>query len=120
MSDEQQRLREANRILKMLAEHGPVFYSEAHDRLARFGFDSYGTLRYMDDQSGMLMYPFYPDRVEWRGFTRGVQAKLFIGRLAEYIRDDRAFDLACFPVDAATAQLALDKAQVAMKATAPC
>lgn len=83
------RVREVNKIIGVISEHGPRFlYSAAHGRRARFGLDRYLQTWYVDHQTGLIVYPFGEDR--WLGFTG---PRELVAMLAHFAKDDTPLDL---------------------------
>lgn len=80
-----ERVKEANKVLQAIASHGSmVFHSEVHNRVARFGLDRHYQVWYVDERSGMLIYPFGAN--PWPGFTHDALSKSFITALACYVK----------------------------------
>lgn len=93
-----QRVKQANAVIKIVASHGRRFlYSEAHDRIGRFGLDRVDQVWYVDAHSGMKLYPF--GNAPWPGFTHGSTLQDLIARLAQYIETGAALDIECFPLE---------------------
>lgn len=92
------RVRQANAVIKIVASHGRrFFYSEAYDRVSRFGLDRVDQVWYVDQHTGMKLYPFGGGT--WPGFTHGSTLQDLVARLAQYIETETKLDLACFPLE---------------------
>lgn len=99
MDDIRQRVREANKVLAIVAKHGRHFFqSVAYERTAKFGLDGCEQIWYVDETTGMLIYPFFPE-VKWTGFTHGSTLREFVARLAKYIKTGERLEPHWFPVD---------------------
>lgn len=92
------RVRQANTVIKIVASHGRrFFFSEAYDRISRFGLDRAGQVWYVDQHTGMKLYPFGAGN--WPGFTHGGTLQELVARLAQYIETGAQLDLACFSLE---------------------
>lgn len=80
-----QRVKDANQVIGVIAAHGrKFFYSPVNDRLAKFGLDKVGQIWFVDDFTGMKIYPF--GEQSWPGFSHGGTLKALVGLLANYIK----------------------------------
>lgn len=93
MSEElKQRVREANKVIAIIAKHGRrFFYSSIYDRTARFGLDKYEQVWYLDEHTGMKLYPF--GEQDWPGFIHGSTLKYLVARLAQFIVNGHPLEL---------------------------
>jgi hypothetical protein len=100
MSDElKQRVREANKVIAIVAKHGRrFFYSREYDRTARFGLDRHEQVWYLDEHTGMKLYPFDVLK-DWKGFTHGSTLKCFVADLSEYITTGKRLLRSAFPIE---------------------
>jgi hypothetical protein len=92
------RVRQANAVIKIISSHGRrFFYSEAYGRTGYFGLDRVGQVWYVDQHTGMKLYPF--GNGYWVGFTHGGTLQVLIARLAQFIETAEQLDLAWFPLE---------------------
>lgn len=90
-----ERVREANKVIKIVASHGRhALYAKAWERTGKLGLDSFQQVWYVDDVSGMKMYPFGTGK--WAGFTHGRAMQMLINGLAEFVRDGQLVPLPLF------------------------
>lgn len=102
----QERCQQANKVIAIVARHGwRFFHSAIHERNARFGFDKHWQLWYLDEYTGMKIYPFEKGR--WIGFTNGGTMRRssggdmrdFVARLAQYIMTGDQIEQYWFPIE---------------------
>jgi hypothetical protein len=95
----QARVKKANAVIKIISEHGRrFFYSSIYDRTSKFGLDRHGQTWYVDDHSGMKLYPFHVEK-KWPGFTHGGTLKNLVAALAQYIATGEKLAIGYFPLE---------------------
>lgn len=95
MSDRQakaERVEHVNALIKIISDHGRRFFhhrdnGSGRERVAHFFLDTRGHVRYVDEYSGKIIYP-YPMKWgnRWRGFTHGGTLRSLAEAMADYIR----------------------------------
>lgn len=74
-----------NALIDMISRHGrQLLYSRMFDRNARFDVDRHAQVWYVDEHTGLKLYPFGADR--WIGFSHGEVARALVASLAQYIK----------------------------------
>jgi hypothetical protein len=92
------RYKEANEVIAIIAAHGRRFlYSQVNDRTAKFGLDGVNQIWYVDDFTGMKIFPFGEQR--WPGFSHGGTLKGVVGALAHYIKTGEPVPVSYFADD---------------------
>lgn len=95
----QARARKANAVIKIISDHGRrFFYSSIYERTSKFGLDRHGQTWYVDDHSGMKLYPFNVEK-KWPGFTHGGTLKNLIAALANYVATGEKLSIGYFPLE---------------------
>lgn len=87
-----QRLADANALIKIISDHGRRFFfyrdkDSGKERVSYFLFDNGGRVRYVDEYSGQIIFPYktgFGNR--WRGFSHGGTLRYLVEALADYIR----------------------------------
>lgn len=91
-SELKHRVKQANKVISILAKHGRrFFYCAVQDRIARFGLDRHEQIWYVDERSGMKLYPFGAQA--WPGFTNAAALKELVAALALYIENGKTIEL---------------------------
>lgn len=84
-AEKQQRLIEANRIIKVIASHGRrFFFCKEKNTFAEFYFDDHGILWLRDEYTQKSIYVCCNGR--WRYFSNGGTLRDIIRALRDYIR----------------------------------
>lgn len=90
------RVNVVNKLIGIVAAHGPrTLFSVCQDRRARMGLDKVLQVWYVDELTGMMLYPFGDDH--WYGFTGGPNKRALVAMLANFARDNAAIDLDRLP-----------------------
>jgi len=98
-----QRVRDANKVLAIVAKHGRQFFvAPGYDLKARFGLDGYGQIWYVDENTGMQLYPFDRASRRWVGFSNSEALQEFIEHLANYIRSGQQLAPSMFDIESET------------------
>jgi len=93
VNKKQKRVDEINELIKLISDIGRrFFYSEKHDRIARFEIQKSGRIAFYDDYSGKKVNIYLKHR-EWPGFTHGGTLKNLVGNMSEYIRFGHKIDV---------------------------
>lgn len=88
----------ANYVIQVISERGRrFFYSHIYGRAARFFVDDVGQVWYVDDHTGMQLYPL--EKKAWHGFSHGSTLKALVHELAQYIQTGEPLHIDWFPVE---------------------
>lgn len=86
------RVRAANKVIEAIAGNGArLLYAPAAERTARLGLDTVEQVWYVDNYSGLLLYPFGNQR--WIGFSGDDKGRALVAMLANYAKDATPIDV---------------------------
>ena len=86
MTEMDERLEKANRLIEVIASHGRKFF-RYEDRVAYLEVDARGRVWFHDPYNQARIYTHYEGR--WKKFTSGGTLKALIGDLQKYVKTGR-------------------------------